>query len=68
MPDWKRIAELTDERRAAARDAKALMVGAIRDGCQPTDEEQRRLEELGTRARQVDTDLERAFYDDPPGN
>jgi hypothetical protein len=64
VPDSKRIAELTDAHRAAAREAKALILGAVREGREPTDEERRRLEGLRNKAALVDAALERALHDD----
>jgi hypothetical protein len=67
VPDWERIAELTREKRAAARDAKALILVGVREGRQPTEEERRRLRELEGAASQLDDELERAFYEDLSG-
>jgi hypothetical protein len=62
VPNWKRIAELTDEQRGFARDAKAVMLGAIREGREPSKEEVRRLCELHGAASRLEDELERAFY------
>jgi hypothetical protein len=44
------------------------MLGAIREGREPTEEEQRRLRELQGAASRLDDELERAFYEESSGS
>ena len=46
VPDWPRIAALTERKRAIARDAKSVILGFVRDERQPNPAERRQLEQL----------------------
>jgi hypothetical protein len=55
------VVELESRRRALAKEAKALILGRIRDG-RRTDIDHNQLKELIHEAEQIDDELEAAYY------
>jgi hypothetical protein len=55
------VVELESRRRALAKEAKALILGRIRDG-RPIEDERYQLNDLLHEAEQIDDDLEAAYY------
>jgi hypothetical protein len=59
--DTARVEELQEKRRAVAREAKRLILDAVRSERQPTSAERARLGLLRREADVIDAELERAF-------
>jgi hypothetical protein len=64
--DKARVQQLEEERRALAREAKRLMLAAVKSERQPTSAEHARLDALRAETEIIDAELERAFYAPEP--
>jgi len=60
--DKARVQQLEEGRRALSREAKCLMLSAVKSGRLPTSAERDRLNDLLAKTEVIDATLERAFY------
>jgi hypothetical protein len=56
------VAELESRLRARSEDVKVLILRAVRDERQPTEDERNQLEELHREGEQIKDELEAAYY------
>jgi hypothetical protein len=56
------VGELESRLRARSQDAKVVILRAVRDERQPTQDERNQLEELHHEVEQIKEDLEAAYY------
>jgi hypothetical protein len=64
--DNARVRKLAEQRHALAREAKRLILAAVKSERQPTIAERDRIDALRAKTEVIDAEMERAFYAHDP--